>query len=499
MRTVKRRCVQNLLRSRLCVTIVLASFTVISHAHADFEDILAEILKAREAPSGVENVVAKMLEKQEVKAARRLDVWQCMSIALDQNKEIKEAWHLLQQTQVGDRIITRSRLFPQLELIVNHTNVDSDTSAAEYDDTQSVLRLSQRILEYGKDSPEEVSLRASQRSALYNLESTVRRVLAQVRQDFYVILLREEQIMKRMELLEEFRLDWIKKRARLQAREPSVDPSDVLQAEANVMNELGSINSLLRDQARLKIGLLQLMGESSGQNIELVGTQDETIFDVEEAVRVALENSIEVARFEEEMEEQERLLRQLLWEFAPDVNLQTGVSRRGEDVALNLSNSGDTWAADVTGERLFEPGDVRNEQFVLNDDEDFFLNLEMRLPILEGFARVGRLKRERERLKQTEARVQRAGELAELDVRQRYESLLDNAMDVQLRAQQVAISRRLFDIQNELRERLPARVSEQQFETFRNRYFNDQDRLFSAQASFIETRESLREAMGQFE
>ena len=178
----------------LCFAILLACFALVLRAHASFEDILSEILATREARSGVENVVAKILEEKAAKPVRRLDVWQCMSTALDRNKEIKEAWHLLQQTQIGDRIITRSRLFPQLELIVNHTNVDRDTTGADYDDTQTSLSLSQRILEYGKDSPGEVSLRASQRSALYNLESTIRRVLAQVRQNFYVILLREEQI-----------------------------------------------------------------------------------------------------------------------------------------------------------------------------------------------------------------------------------------------------------------------------------------------------------------
>jgi outer membrane protein TolC len=327
----------------------------------------------------------------------------------------------------------------------------------------------------------------------------VRRVLAQIRENFYVVLLRDEQIGRRMELLEEFRLDWDRKKKRLEEREPNIEPSDVLQAETNVMNELGSINSLVREQNRLKIALLQLMGEAIGQNVQLVGAQDQTMFDAEEAVRIALENSIEIARFQEERQEQERLLRQLAWEFAPDVNLQTGVSSRGEDVALNVTNLDDTWAMDVTAERFFEQGDDRDERFLQNDDEDFFLNLEVRMPILEGLSRIGKIKRERERLKQAEARLQRAGELVELDVRQSYERLLDNAMDVQLQAQQVAISWRLFDIQNELRERLPARVPEFQFEQFRNRYFRDQDLLFSAQARFIEARESLREAMGYFE
>jgi len=490
----------------LAVTACAVTFApVLCACAAEFDEVLTDILEAREAPSGVEKVVERMLEKGGARPTRYLDVRQCMSIALDQNKEVKEAWHLLQQTQIGDQIITRSRLFPQLEFIVNHTNVNYDTGAlgvpggTEFDDTQSSLRLSQRILEYGKDAPEEVALRASQRSALYNFESTVRRVLAQVRESFYVILLRNEQIEKRLELLEEFRQDWFRKQTRLREKEPNIEPEDVLQAETNVLNELGRINILFRLQARLKIALLQLMGEPIGQNIELVGAQDETIFELEEAVRLGLENSIEVARLEEEFKEQERLLRQLVWEFAPDVNLQTGVARRGEEVALDVSNLGDTWAVDVTGERFFEPGDGRDELFLENDDEDFFLNMEMRLPILEGFARIGKIKRERDRLQQAKARVERARELVELDVRQRYETLLERAMNVQLQAQQVAVSKRLFDIKNELREQLPEAVPDFEFEQFRNRFFNDQDRLFEAQASFIAARENLREAMGYFE
>lgn len=520
MRMFGERRVRSLLRITLGLAIVLANSSTVARAQSEvssekvlsFEEILSEILAQRKSSSksGVESIVATMLEKQEAKAARRLDVWQCMSIALDQNKQIVEAWHVLQQVQVGDRIITRSRLFPQLDLIVNRTETDSETTGVDFNDTQTSLRLSQRILEFGKDSPAEVSLRASERSALYNLESTVRSVLSRVRQDFYDILLREQQIETRMQLLREFRLDWEKKEERFKVRgadgwrEPEITPSAVLQAEANVMNELGSINSLLRQQARSKIALLQVMGEPIGQNIEIEGAQDETIFEVEEAVRIAIENSIEIARLEEELEEQKRVVRQLIWEFAPDVNLQTGISRRGEDASLNVSNSDDTWAVDVAGERFLhlydEPEtDVRNDMFEFKDDEDFFLDLEVRVPILEGFERVGRVKRERSRLKQAETRLQRAREVAELNVRQSYESLLDIAMDVQLQAHQRDISRHLFDIQSELRDKLPASASEQEYETFRNRFFRDQSSFFSIQSSFIRARENLREAMGLFE
>jgi len=520
MRMFGERRVRSLLRITLGLAIVLANSSTVAGAQSEvssekvlsFEEILSEILAQRKSASesGVESIVAKMLQERAATEARRLDVWQCMSLALDQNKQIAEAWHVLQQVQVGDRIITRSRLFPQLDLIVNRTETDNETTGLDFNDTQTSLRLSQRILEFGKDSPAEVSLRASERSALYNLESTVRSVLGQVRRSFYDILLREQQIETRMQLLREFRRDWERKKARFEVRgeegwrEPEITPSAVLQAEANVMNELGSINSLLRQQARSKIALLQVMGEPIGQNIELEGKQDETIFDIEEAVRIALENSIEIARLEEELEEQKRVVRQLLWEFAPDVNLQTGISRRGEDASLNVSNSDDTWAVDVAGERFLhlydEPEtDVRNDMFEFKDDEDFFLDLEVRVPILEGFERVGRVKRERSRLKQAEARLQRAREVAELNVRQSYESLLDIAMDVQLQAHQRDISRHLFDIQSELRDKLPASASEQEYETFRNRFFRDQSSFFSIQSSFIRARENLREAMGLFE
>jgi outer membrane protein TolC len=514
---IEIRYAWGVLRSTLCAAVIATTAASVSRVHAEvFEEVLTEILGEREAPSGVEKVVEKMLAKREEKAARYLDVWQCMSIALDRNKEIREAWHLLQQTQVGDRMIARSRLFPQLEFIVSHSEADYDTDAlgvpggTEYDDTGSSLKLSQRILEYGKDASTEVALRASQRSALYNFESTVRRVLTQVRETFYVILLRNEQIRERLKQLERFREDWKDKKTRFEEREierrpgeswrePSIDPKDVLEAETNVLNELGRINRLIRLQANLKVGLLQLMGESIGQNVEIVGTQDATIFEVEEAVRLALKNSIEVARLEEEMDEQERRLRQLWWEFAPDVSLQTGLSQRDEDVALNLSNVNDTWAVDVSGETFFDPGDERKDRFESDSSEDFFLNMEMRLPILEGFARVGKIRRERERLKQAEARIQRAAELAELDVRTSYESLLEGAMGVQLQAQQVAVSRRVFEMSDELRERIPARVPDYQYEQNRNRFFADQDQLFEAQARFISVREELREAMGYFE
>jgi len=461
-----------------------------------------------QARAGIENAVDAMLENESATPVHTLTLKDCMRLAITQNKDVLRAWHRIRETELGDRLVTRSRLYPQLEFIWTYdkdhepkhrsgaTTVSPDSSS----DRSATLQFSQRLFEFGKDASVEVALRAAERKALYDFENTVRSTLSSVREKFFTILLREEQIATHLELIKGFREDYEKKKQRLEQKEATIEPFDVLQGELNVLFEERSINNIERTKSVEEYALLDLMGQPIGQKIRLEGSQDETTFTVEQCVEQALANSTELAQRREEVAEQQRVLRQVAWEYFPDISLSAGFRREDDEAALTVSNVGsDTWAVDLTGDLMLDEPRSRDDYYINDTDTSYGVSATVSVPLFEGFRRLGVYNREKERLRQDELLLAKQREEIERLARQRYADMMQAARNVKVAERQVQISRRQLDIQERLKEEIPAMVSDQQFETFRNRFFRDQDSFFSEQISFVRAREQLREVMGYFE
>jgi len=462
------------------------------------------ILSGRLACAGVETAVEAMLEKESVKPARTLTLEDCMRLAVTQNKDVLGAWHAIRGTQLGDRLVTRSRLYPQLGFVwdyqKDHYAGTPNASARSDVDNSAVFQFSQRLFEFGKDASSEVALRRAERQALYSFENTVRSVLSSVREGFYTILLRQEQLNIRYQVLQQFREIHDRKKKRFEGKEASIDPFDVLSAELSVLEEEANVNSLEADIAADNYALQQLMGEPIGEKISLQGEQDQTVFDVEAAVRTALENSPQLASGREEVAEQQRVLREVMWEYFPDVSFGAGYRREDDQAGISIGSVGSgTWAADLAGDLHANRSDSRDDEFYRSGDTDFYVDLEVSVPIFEGFRRVGVYNQERERLRQSELALGKEREQIEQNVRQQHANMMQQARNVAIARRSAAISQRRFEIQERLKEEIPAMVDENQFETFRRRFFDAQNSFFTKQISFVSARERLREMMGYFE
>ena len=465
---------------------------------------VAFTLSSRSACAGVETAVEAMLEKDDATQVRKLTLEDCMRLAMTQNKDVLTAWHGIRETQLGDRLVTRSRLYPQLGFIwdyqKNHFGERENTRPESDVDNSAVFQFSQRLFEFGKDIGSEVALRRAERNALYNFENTSRETLSSVRETFYTILLRQEQLVARRNLLGGFKSDYERKRKRLELKEATIDPFDVLSAELNVLEEEANVNTLEAEIAVSVYVLQQLMGESIGAHIELVGAQDQTVFDIGAAVRTALENSADLAQTREEVAEQKRVLREVIWEYLPDVTFGAGYRREGDEAGISIDSVGsDTWAVDLVGDLNANKSDSRDDEFFRSGDTDYFVDLEVSVPIFEGFRRVGVYNQERERLRQAELQLGKAQEEIERNVRGRYADMMRAAKNVDIARQQASISERKLEIKERFKEEIPAMVSDQEYETFRNNFFRDQDRYFDQQINFVSVREQLRQVMGYFE
>ena len=235
--------------------------------------------------------------------------------------------------------MSRSRFLPKLSYLLDDDTVKPEDETREHDSV-SIFRLSQTILEFGKDNEKDVTLRQSERDALFNYENAVRAALFDVRRIFFTILLRQQQLGERQELLKEFR----ERYRQIQALQETqrVLEVDVLTARLNVLNEETRINSLEKEILRKKIDLLHLMGLPVGvPAFQIEGKVDRFTMPLEAAVDLGLQRSTAAIEARANLVEEERALKQLWWQYAPDVTVMGLMKGKRGAGGLELSGNRD--------------------------------------------------------------------------------------------------------------------------------------------------------------
>ena len=155
---------------------------------------------------------ARSVPRKQQKAARVLKLEECLRSAFANSAERRPVDNEIKQAREqivavgGSKIIANSRFLPTVELISQYEHIrelsDSDTKSE--DAYFLSAKFTQRILEYGKDNPIDVNLRAEQRQALFDYENRVASIFSQVRRAFFFIKLKDQQIAARRSLLEQF-------------------------------------------------------------------------------------------------------------------------------------------------------------------------------------------------------------------------------------------------------------------------------------------------------
>jgi len=452
---------------------------------------------------------ARAVSPRQMKAKRILTLDECLQLAFANNNQIEQARQQILAVG-GSKIVTNSRFLPAIEIINQYEHLRSFESENVSDDALSVsARISQRIFEYGKDHPLDITLRDEQRAALFNYESQVASVFSQVRRAFFFIKLKEQQIATRQQLLEQFEKQHKIKQQRMEAGNLSVK-IEVLTAYSNVLTERSRINTLKRERFNRKLELLQLIGLPVGADqVEFEGQMDSfglDDFDMDGMIRLALAQSSEVALWEARMAEQQRALDQLRYEYAPDLRLTTGYQDKNGKVGADLTNQDDTWGLDIIGQPKVPGlkdgqtqglGLFRDEVTLGGPDPGWFAGLQLRIPIWEGDARRGRQIVARAVLNSLKAAVDDQKDRIELRVRQSYKLLMEKKFQVEeIEEENVNIEKQRFEINTELRN--VGKITDDALETFRTLFFAAQDSLFRQQEIMIERQEDLRLAIRYF-
>ena len=450
---------------------------------------------------------ARAVAPRQMKGERVLTLTECLQLAFVNSNEIKQARERILAVG-GSKYITNSRFLPTIELIDQYEHLSNFGTENNTDDSHTIsAKITQRILEYGKDNPLDVSLRAEQRDALFNYEDMVAAVFSQVRRAFLFIKLKERQITTREELLKQFEKQYEVKQQRMEAGNLSVQ-IEVLTANLNVLNEKSRINTLEREKFNRKMVLLRLIGLPVGADaVEFEGQMDNfglDDFDTEGMIRLALAQSSEVALADAVVAEQGRVLDQLRYEYIPDLRLRTGYQDEGGKVGADLLNQDDTWGLDVFGQpevpgkesRTQSLGVFGDEMSIGGPDPGWFTGLQLRIPITEGGARKGRQIQAKATLNGFRAALEDQKDRIELRVRQSYRFLAEQKYQVDMEQENVNIENQRFLIKAELRD--VGKSTDDELETFRRSFFDAQDRLFRQQETMIERQEDLRLAIRYF-
>lgn len=425
------------------------------------------------------------------RAETTLSLTHCLDAAMGHNRELIQARETIRQVE-GSRVVVRSRFMPHLDLTATYDARRTSLSDGKTDDQLgSVLRFSQRLFEFGPDFATEVETRDALRQAVYNYEGQVYQVLARVWELFHLILLQDRQIAIRRESRDNFQAAYDRQQARFDRQ--LATESDLLNAQLSVLDEELAINNLERAQFNNKMDLLRLIGQPIGTAIRLEGAEVKFAIDQDRAVEMALGNSVAVSLASERLKEQGRKVREIAWEYSPDINFDAGVQDGQRNARVELGKEGETWGMDVSSElalRATQPPD-----FV--DETRWSALVEARIPIFEGASRIGRETSAKARLRQLEIGLRDLHAETELNVRQAYQQVLEAEGSQRIQAERVKIARRRLEINQILKDK--GQVDENLLETFRNQFFSTQDRLFQNQENFIRRIANLRRQMGYFE
>ena len=423
--------------------------------------------------------------------AAPLGLADCLGAAFSRNRELIRARQRIEEVR-SDAVVVRSRLMPQVSLTAGYDALRAEGEGRTLDQLASELLLRQRLFEFGPDAASEIQLRADLRKALFDYQDKVYEVSARVWELYHLILLKDQQIALRVASRENFEVTFARQQARFEKRLASEEQK--LQAELNVLEEELSINLIRREQLRDKMELLRLIGRPIGLDLRLGGDLASFAADQDEAVRRALAHDVQIGLTEQLLDEQRRVVREIGWEYAPDLSADAGVADGRRRAGLSVGREGGTWGVGVETGLTLDEGD-RPEEVA---EATWSARVQARIPIFEGGARLGREGLERARLRGLQVQLRDLRAAAELGVRQAYQSMLEAEETQRLQEKSVVIARRRLEIKQQVQEK-GGQVDEAVLENFRQQFFTAQEVLFQNQETYISRQAELRRLMGYVE
>jgi outer membrane protein TolC len=420
-----------------------------------------------------------------------------LAFSLEFNDRVLAARAGLRAVQ-GENLVNLSRFLPHVSYLFRRQTVDSAFARKNNAENQSI-RVSQKLLELGYEPDSSLLFRESQRSALFGYEETVGRVLQGIRSKFFTILLWQEQISERQALLSEYKSRYENMRELEKVRR--VLEVDVLTSRLNMLHEEARINALEKELYRQKMELAEAVGfPVSLTDYSLKGDFIPMTLDMESCVVTALRRSTALAQARAQADEQRRLNNRTWWEWGPGLSLALKWRKDKNGAGLSVERDQGTYNVVGFGEQYFKGPDtaiLTGNEILASGGQGWYFDVSAELPLFQGLRAWGKHKQAKALLEQSTFSVRMVVDSVELSVRRAYQYMLEQQKELAILKETAEISRERLTIQEKLKEL--GKITDNELETFRNRFFDDQTAYYNSEVALIETQEELRFQMRWFE
>jgi len=440
------------------------------------------------------------LEKNAHEAARTLVeggpliLADCLAYSLEFNDRVQAARAVIRSVG-GTRLIAKSRFLPRLVY-----DLTASVSQNVNDNFAHGAALGVTAIEFGKDNPVDVALRDVERRALFQYERVIAGILAEVRLRFFTILLKQDQLDVRRELRKAFvgRYDRMVKLE----DERRVLRLDVLTAKLNILNEESRINALTKEIQREKMDLSHVLGFPVRMTgFDLAGAVEAFKLPIEDAVDLATRRSTRIAQARAVVFERDRVLRQIVWEYFPNVRMQAGISGSTGAAGVDMRSDNDVYSVNPFAERNVDSWTTdafaRDPSWLASDPSGWRWGVDVQWPVASGMERTGRFQRAKSLLEEARHLMNNTVSLTELETAKAYETVLEEAREADILEETVRVSWERLGLQEKRKEE--GEIGDDELETFRERFFGDQDAYFEQQIRLIRAQERLRLEMRYFE
>lgn len=270
---------------------------------------------------------------------------QYIRLALERNETVRQAQESLRRAEANLRAV-RSDKYPHLDL--NSLLWRREDPGISYNDSKDYLlsaSLSQLLWRFGERPDFLDKAYEDLRLALIQYEGVKKDAAYKVREVFYNILLAQEEIDERRKL--EAAIQQKLSRVRERQKAGILLRINVLNTELELSEQQREINKLERSLELGKIELLQLIGgnELRLKDVEIIGSRGErpfaptTEYTLDEAVKLALNNRLDLQLLAGDIERQKRLVKEAEWNRLP----QLRAFARYKNTDLTIKQQNRTW------------------------------------------------------------------------------------------------------------------------------------------------------------
>lgn len=413
----------------------------------------------------------------------------CVKMAIEKNEEILKKKQALEEVK-GALTAVRSDEYLQMNFTSWYERSKKDNKF-ETKDYNGTLRVEQLLMRFGALPKKLDEVQEQYRRAALDLQSARINIVSQTRRTFYDIILIRDEINERKLLRDEIE----KKRARTAERvqQKIALELDLLGVELELAQQELRINELKRELRIKKVELLQIIGFDEGADFTLSGELPDTEFILEDCIKIALANRVELKDYKGLIERQERIVSEVYWELLPELRAKY----RYKDTAMILTQEDKTWDTSISYENpIWEKKTPERNKW------EFSFGLSF--PIFDGFRLKGIMQEEKARLEKLKLEAIQKEKQIRWEIRSAYEDVANKKENMDVQEKVVTVRRKTLEsmeaiVETPIISQKYPRLAGITFDDViraREQYTEDQKSYFAKKQDYMMARENLLQKMG---